>query len=997
MTSKFAGAFWFAAVFACLGVQAAHAQQWQLTDGAARDVGVGANGAVWVIGTNPVPGGYSIWKRVNNAWVNVPGGAERIAVDPQGNAWVVNNSQNIFRHDGTKWVMLNGNARDVGVGANGTIWVIGNTAEAGGYAIYRSTDQGANWTKIPGSALRVSVDPQGNAWVVNNSNSIFRFNGSQWDTVAGSATDIGVGADGAVWVIGSTGGIFRRENDAWSQKPGGAAQIAAGPNGAVWVTNQGNQIYQAQLAAPAGSQALLIPTAPLLVPSPAPAPNVITLEGSPITLPAPTSNASAAATSSTVAVPVPGSTSPFGTLVVGGGTSPGSGTGTAPITVSGGVNSAGMIGPVGVSQATCGVAGKGLCTPVAAKLAANADVTCPSGSFPDLGRSACYSCPQGFTRSAHAVDNYKACQKQDSSVQGGFVSATFKGRLCDSGSFYDPIRGGECYSCPGGHNRSAAHIDAGNACYVPLHEKFSGATKHKTTMWPHECSSGTFWDGYNGGACYSCPGGFRRTANHITDGKACAQTVGESHARATLVKKAECGPGEIRDSSIQGTQDPAAGGGCWVCPTGTDRSILPITGSSACERAAGVQWASATRARSMTCDPTEIFDPISSGNPSVASALTARNAADPANPVAAKTIGGTCWTCPPGHKRTVSAVYSGGACDPPGIAWKSAPYNQPGLFGLKGAEAVALRLINERTVINTVIRDMQASGTAPANFAQAAWDQIAARPQESAVLTMAVFSRVVAAANNPAGATADERALLADVIAQIRNFRVFMAKDALDAYLAWKGNEGFRKSMYLQSQLQVMTDIGQVPPDFEAMTAEAIMASLGAAAAANTAIYMALSSAQVYKALFPYAVRAIIKTITTTAWQTGGIMSKAALAAATNAAASSAGAAMSAGPQVIVTFGLVVLQAAIEQQIEIANAEPKLRAGLATAQAYNADFSRLMATEEGSAQAQSYWSMLMAGPAPSADGSRLAPRGPQNLQAFAQAAAAAKLALAGQT
>ena len=218
---------------------------WALTDGAAHDVGVGANGSVWVIGTNPVPGGYTIWRRVNNAWVNVPGGAVRIAVDPQGNAWVVNATQNIFRYDGTNWQLTTGAARDVAVGANGTVWMIGNNPEAGGYGIYRSTDKGANWTKVPGSALRISVDPQGNAWVVNNTNNIFRYDGTNWVLLSGAATDVGIGSDGAAWVIGTDGGIYRWENNTWAKKPGGAAQIAAGPNGSVWVVNQGNQIYQA--------------------------------------------------------------------------------------------------------------------------------------------------------------------------------------------------------------------------------------------------------------------------------------------------------------------------------------------------------------------------------------------------------------------------------------------------------------------------------------------------------------------------------------------------------------------------------------------------------------------------------------------------------------------------------------------------------------------------------------------------------------------------------
>jgi hypothetical protein len=232
---------------AILSTQTANAQNWQLLDGRASDVGVGADGSVWIVGTNVVPGGFDIWKRNATGWTNIPGGAQRIAVDPSGNAWIVNNSQNIFHYDGSKWVFVNGWARDVGVGANGTVWVIGNNPESGGYDIYRSTNNGAHWTKIPGSALRISVDPQGNAWVVNNANNIFRYDGNQWVQTTGGAKDIGVGSDGAVWIIGAdNSSIFRWDGSNWVKKSGGATQIAAGPNGIVWVVNGAGDMYKAQ-------------------------------------------------------------------------------------------------------------------------------------------------------------------------------------------------------------------------------------------------------------------------------------------------------------------------------------------------------------------------------------------------------------------------------------------------------------------------------------------------------------------------------------------------------------------------------------------------------------------------------------------------------------------------------------------------------------------------------------------------------------------------------
>lgn len=939
MVRALAGILRLLAVLALVGAQTAHAQNWNRTDGTARDVGVGADGSVWVIGT--MAGVHGIWRRTNNTWVGIPAAAERIAVDPQGEAWVVDNAQRIFRFDGTTLVQVNRTARDVGVGANGTVWVIGNDPEAGGYGIYRSVDQAANWTKIPGSAVRISVDPQGNAWVVNNANTIFRFDGSQWVQLPGTAKDVGIGADGAAWAIGTDGGIHRWEGSNWARKSGGAAQIAAGPNGVVWVVNDGGEIYQAQVA-PA---TVGLPAGPLIVP-------------------------------------------------------PGTSASPVPSVVSGGA--AYVPGPVGTSRATCGVPGTALCSGLTASLVRNASIDCPSGSFADLGRSSCWSCASGYQRSIHAVDSAKACQMADSTVQGGYLSATYRGPLCDEGTFHDPIRGGECYSCPDGYKRSAARIDASNACYIPLTERFSGATRGRITIWPHECTGGTFWDGYQGGACYSCPSDYRRTALHITDGKACAQTVGEQWATATLVKKAQCGPGEFFDMRIQGTQNFERGGGCWTCPTATDRTIHPVDGSQACERAPGVSFATASRVAPMTCEFEEIFDPINSDNSNVSSALQEHNRDFPDSLITAKSSGGTCWTCPPGSKRTTNAVYSGTACKTD-MVWQSAAYNQPGLFGLRGAEAVALQLVTEGTLLNTIIQGIQQNaqaGTLPANYAQTVWDEIGTRPQDSMVLKMAAFSRVVAAANEPASATPDEIALRDDVIEQIRRFRMFMAQDALDAYEAWKAGASSRRVMHAQSQLQTLVNVGEVPPDFEEITAETILGSLAASGASATAIGLTLSSATVFKKLFPYATRVAWRPSaevlasfgrTTTTARVAAQAAKVGAAGA-RTAASISGIALSAGPQIIVTIAIEVLSAAIEQQIDIANAEPKLRAILATATNERVDFGRLMSTADGTTVAQGYWSTLMADPAARPDGTEPPAIPPTYLPAFAQAAAAARTA-----
>jgi hypothetical protein len=131
-----------------------------------------------------------------------------------------------------------------------------------------------------------------------------------------------------------------------------------------------------------------------------------------------------------------------------------------------------------------------------------------------------------------------------------------------------------------------------------------------------------------------------------------------------------------------------------------------------------------------------------------------------------------------------------------------------------------------------------AAGNVPANFRQTAWDEIATRPQDSAILALAVFSRVVNASTTPATATPDELILLEDVKKYIRLHRVYMAQNALDAYRAWDAGKTYRTQNYAQSQLMVMTHTEPVPPDFELLTAESIMGGLGAAVAVNTATFL---------------------------------------------------------------------------------------------------------------------------------------------------------------
>lgn len=638
-------------------------------------------------------------------------------------------------------------------------------------------------------------------------------------------------------------------------------------------------------------------------------------------------------------------------------------------------NPRGNIGPQGKSGPVCGGVIGGVpqkpCGSVPATFESDAVANCPAGSFFDIGKWSCWSCPTGFERTAEAVDAARACAKRDSSVRSELKSASFAGSLCPSGSFYDPIRGGECWSCPVGYKRSAAHIDAANACFVPAGERLSRATRVKNTIWPHECPGGTFHDGWNGGACWRCPGGYNRTANHINTDKACSASFSEQQARARVVKKAQCETGEF--------QDPRNGGECWSCPTETSRTLSPVNGNKACEKPGGFRYARATQESVLTCPAGEIFDLASSKNSNVMTRIRTQVGSNPMPEGIGKSNGGTCWSCPAGSTRSTTAVWGKDACALGVIDWQPAPYGQPGLFGLDGAEEVALALIQERKLIDSIADSMVPTiATTSAKARQLVWEEIAAEPHNSSALNLAALARVQAAVAKPAQATEAERRLAASFVTAVRDFRVFMAQNALDAYDAWKVAEEYWKSQTRSknpTNMSALYDYGTVPPDFAEITAGSILGGLATRVGLSTAWTIAGMQPSVVNAIFPFrkaaresASKAAQKASGKLAEKIGEQIAKKTATETALAAGKTVGKVGaqiladlgSIGPQVIVTVAVELLAIAIEDQIDIQNARPILLTNLASAK-QPVDLARLLKTEEGSSEVENFWVTAMGG------------------------------------
>jgi hypothetical protein len=149
---------------------------WAALPGRGTDIGMGGGDALWCIGNDAQPGGYSIYQWSNGTWANRHGGAVRIDVDGSGNAWVVNDAGQIFHWTGAAWSGVAGptnvRAIDIGIGANGAVLIAGNDGKAWQWTVGGWRDRGNGGLKfvgitVAGDGMPVGLDETGAVWVAN--------------------------------------------------------------------------------------------------------------------------------------------------------------------------------------------------------------------------------------------------------------------------------------------------------------------------------------------------------------------------------------------------------------------------------------------------------------------------------------------------------------------------------------------------------------------------------------------------------------------------------------------------------------------------------------------------------------------------------------------------------------------------------------------------------------------------------------------------------------
>jgi hypothetical protein len=604
-----------------------------------------------------------------------------------------------------------------------------------------------------------------------------------------------------------------------------------------------------------------------------------------------------------------------------------------------------------------------------AKYEGAAVADCRPGAFFDVGKWECWRCPPGYYRTAVAVTEPRACARKNPEARGAFGPASFRGTRCPAGSFFDRARGGECWKCPTGFSRSAALIDASNACFVPASEQFRYANRHNPAA-GLSCPSGQFWDGVDG-HCWSCPAGYARTGTHIHDAKACRQVIAEKQSRATRVGLAKCESGEFHDDRIPGVQNPDTGGGCWKCPAEWDRTTFPVDGPAACEKDGGLEFFKASLDSPVSCPAEQMFDFIGVNDQELRNLKGANLASASAKPAAS----GTCWSCPTNYKRTTSHVKAGNACASPSMEWYTAPYNEPGLFGVEGAEAAILELVRDRQAVEVAIQALADDTKTPvAQLRKSLWEEIANEPEKSATLMAITQAALLAAIEDPQRATSAQKALVAGFSKYMIARRTYIAQDALNAYDTWARSEQLRRtgSRAQQSGLFAVLDTGIAPPDFYDVIHAGVFVGLGTGLGVSAGYAAAVTNPAIYKKIFPYSrkiVKAAIKKAQMTAeHSTGKVAEKViekglqASSKAIQRVASVMKAMGSLGPQLIITIAIEIVSQQFEKLIAIEEARPKLLTLLADAK-QPPQLARMIDSDSGYGMLVGFWGLAVSGSA----------------------------------
>lgn len=462
---------------------------------------------------------------------------------------------------------------------------------------------------------------------------------------------------------------------------------------------------------------------------------------------------------------------------------------------------------------------------------------------------------------------------------------------CPRGTFFD-VGTWSCYTCPSGYNRTANSVTEWDACSKKVPTQRSKAAYVSKS----QCKSGEVNDPRNGGECWTCPSGYGRTGSAVDAWDACGM----------ILKKAVAAEFQ-RKACTDGFFDPRNGGECWRCPQDFRRTWSAVDATDACIQEEVLK--PAQKEAALSCEAGDHFDIID---------------------------GGSCWRCPAGYDRSWSAIDAKDACVSARVQWQGSTRDPNSLYMIPGGPEIAADVIAERTLIDEAADVLIKSNRAkdPVAFKAAVWKGIEGAPSASPVLKAAVFRHVINLVKAPGQKKPYENEFQEYFAVYIQDSRALVAKQGQDAYFSWKrfasaspceraGNKDCPTGMSV-----LFSSAGKPPEMSEVVGPVLITSAVGTATAGTIFAVFTSSTPALLTALTnitPHAV-ALVEALAVQA-SNGLAGSAAALGGATATSLSAA-----AGPLVIVTGAAVLMAAGLDIVISQLAEEGKLDAAIREAQ-----------------------------------------------------------------
>lgn len=210
--------------------------EWSQSSIMGQDVGVGAEGDIYVVG---IDGKLYIYNFASNSYSRVVAdpdldGIIRVDVDDEGTPFIVTScGASYYLSCDNKWIQLPGCATDIGAGFCGHVWKTGCDPRMEGFGIWKLFCKGKDtkchrfrplsyscdkreidkrdcyWYRVSGSGIRIDVFPDGKPAVIKGNGQAIKYNGEEWKLITGfRGKDISISNDGMAVMAGAETGMY---------------------------------------------------------------------------------------------------------------------------------------------------------------------------------------------------------------------------------------------------------------------------------------------------------------------------------------------------------------------------------------------------------------------------------------------------------------------------------------------------------------------------------------------------------------------------------------------------------------------------------------------------------------------------------------------------------------------------------------------------------------------------------------------------------------------